>query len=472
MKTNFGTDMIFVKVIVIAVLAVVMLLPINLIKSLVEEREENQKSVQDEISEKWGGSQTVSGPVLVLPYQAGMDKNQNPIINYAYFLPDSYNVEGNIDTEERSRTLFKTLVYQSNLQVNGKFSLPDYAKLNIRPEQVHWNDAFVLIGVTYLQGIKNKIVFNVNGKPQTVQPGVKNNTLVESGVTVNIPLDPATDSYNFDFELALNGSEGMYFNPVGKESSVHLKSPWKTVSFDGNYLPAKRTVNNAGFDAKWDVFDYNRNFVQMWVGDNSIVKSSVLGVDMKFPVDKYQMTMRSVKYAIMFIVLTFVVFFLVELLSRKRIHPVQYLLVSCALVIFYTLLLAISEHISFGLSYLISAFATTALISIYSTTMFRSIKQAGMMGLFLTGLYAYLYIVLQQENLSLLFGAVGLFIALAIVMFVLRKVDWYKNDREEENTEIPYTYQPSPVVETKEEVPPVYIPKENRGDENKNGNVE
>lgn len=465
MKTNFGTDMIFVKVIVIAVLAVVMLLPINLIQSLVEEREENQKSVQNEISEKWGGSQTVSGPVLVLPYQAGVDKNKNPIVSYTYFLPDSYNVEGNIDTEERSRTLFKTLVYQSNLQVNGKFSIPDYAKLNIRPEQVHWNDAFILIGVTYLQGIKNKIVFNVNGKPQTVMPGVKNNTFVESGVTVSVPLDPDKNDYSFDFELALNGSEGLYFNPVGKESSVHLKSSWKTVSFDGNYLPAKRTVDNAGFDAKWDVFDYNRNYVQMWVGDNSIVKSSVLGVDMKFPVDKYQMTMRSVKYAIMFIVLTFVVFFLVELLSRKRIHPVQYLLVSCALVIFYTLLLAISEHLSFGLSYLISASATTLLIAAYSTTMFRNMKQAGMMGLFLAGLYTYLYIVLQQENLSLLFGAVGLFIALAIVMFVLRKVDWYKNNRDEDTKMTNSFSEPAMMDNTvKNEVPPVYIPKDDKTD--------
>lgn len=430
MKTKFdiGVNMIFVKVIVVAVLIVLMLLPINLVRSLVEEREGNQKVVQDEISQKWSGIQTISGPVLVLPVLSETDKSQNVIINYAYFLPDSFNVEGNIKTEERSRTLFKTLLYQSNLHVSGTFSLPDYAKLNIKPEQVMWDKAFVLIGITYLQGIKNKIVFNVNGKPQIVQPGIKNNSCVSSGVTVETPLDPVINSYDFNFELALNGSEGLYFNPVGKESTIHLKSSWNTVSFDGNFLPTERTVNKDGFDAKWDIFDYNRNYVQMWVGDNDVLKSSALGVDMKFPVDKYQMTMRSVKYAIMFIVFTFVVFFLVELLSRKRIHPVQYLLVSSGLVIFYVLLLAISEHLSFGLSYLISSSATTILISLYSITMFRSTKQAGMMGLFLAGLYTYLYIVLQLENLSLLFGAIGLFIALAIVMFVLRRVNWYNDD--------------------------------------------
>lgn len=430
MKTKFdiGVNMIFVKVIVVAVLIVLMLLPINLVRSLVEEREGNQKAVQDEISQKWSGIQTISGPVLVLPLLSGTDKNQNVITNYAYFLPDSFNVEGNIKTEERSRTLFKTLLYQSNLHVSGTFSLPDYAKLNINPEQVIWDKAFVLIGITYLQGIKNKIVFNVNGKPQIVQPGIKDNSFVKSGVTVQMPLDPYTSSYDFNFELALNGSEGLYFNPVGKESSIHLKSSWNTVSFDGNFLPTERSVSKEGFDAKWNIFDYNRNYVQMWIGDNDVLKSSTLGVDMKFPVDKYQMTMRSVKYAIMFIVFTFVVFFLVELLSRKRIHPVQYLLVSSGLVIFYVLLLAISEHLSFGLSYLISSSATTILISLYSITMFRSTKQAGMMGLFLAGLYTYLYIVLQLENLSLLFGAIGLFIALAIVMFVLRRVNWYNDD--------------------------------------------
>lgn len=459
MKTNFGAgvDMIFVKVIVVAVLIVVMLLPINLVKSLVEERESNERAVQDEISQKWGGRQKVSGPVLVLPYQTGMDKNQNPVVSYAYFLPDEFKVDGDINTEERSRTLFKTLVYQSNLNISGKFSLPDYAKLNIRQEQIRWDDAFVLIGISYLQGIKNKVVFNVNGKSQSVQPGVKNNSFIESGLTVNMPVDPSTLSYDFNFDLALNGSEGLYFVPVGKESSVHLKSAWKTVSFDGNFLPSGRTIGAEGFDAKWDVFDYNRNYVQMWVGDNEVIKSSTLGVDMKFPVEKYQMTMRSVKYAIMFIVLTFVVFFLVELLSRKRIHPVQYLLVSCALVIFYTLLLALSEQLDFHISYLISAFATTALITAYSTTMFKNIRQTAMMGAFLSGLYIYLYIILQQESLSLLFGAIGLFVALATVMFVLRKVNWYKN---EDDNNIKHKTDIIEVKQDHDETPPAYIPKD------------
>ncbi len=423
MKAKFGvnTDMIMVKVIVVTVLVIIMLFPIRMVISLIEEREDSQKAVQNEISQKIGGVQRITGPVLVLPYLTEANK-----IGYSYCLPDDFKVNGDINTEARKRTLYKSLVYQSNLNIKGSFSLPCLDKLNIKQEQIQWDDAFILLGIPYLQGIKNKIVFNLNGKDFDVQPGVNDNTIIGSGLTVNITIDPSVSKFDFGFDLVLNGSEGLYITPVGKESKIHLKSPWETVSFSGDFLPGEKTIGKDGFDAKWEIFDYNRNYVQTWIGNNDLLKQSSLGVEFKYPVDQYQMTMRSVKYAIVFIMLTFVVFFLVELLSRKRIHPVQYLLVSCALVLFYTLLLAISEHLDFKLSYFISAFATVALITAYSKTMFKNIKQACMMGGFLSILYTYLYIILQLENMSLLFGAAGLFIALAIVMFALRNVDWYK----------------------------------------------
>ncbi|MDR1706578.1 MAG: cell envelope integrity protein CreD [Prevotella sp.] len=423
MKAKFGvnTDMIMVKVIVVAVLVIIMLFPIRMVISLIEEREDSQKAVQNEISQKIGGVQRITGPVLVLPYLTEANK-----IGYSYCLPDDFKVNGDINTEARKRTLYKSLVYQSNLNIKGSFSLPCLDKLNIKQEQIQWDDAFILLGIPYLQGIKNKIVFNLNGKDFDVQPGVNDNTIIGSGLTVNITIDPSVSKFEFGFDLVLNGSEGLYITPVGKESKIHLKSPWETVSFSGDFLPGEKTIGKDGFDAKWEIFDYNRNYVQTWIGNNDLLKQSSLGVEFKYPVDQYQMTMRSVKYAIVFIMLTFVVFFLVELLSRKRIHPVQYLLVSCALVLFYTLLLAISEHLDFKLSYFISASATVALITAYSKTMFKNIKQACMMGGFLSILYTYLYIILQLESMSLLFGAAGLFIALAIVMFALRNVDWYK----------------------------------------------
>lgn len=445
-KSGLNSDLIIVKIIVIAVLVVVMLIPIVMIQSLIEEREDSQRTVQREITQKYGGNQCLAGPIMVLPYEVIIgekDREKTVVTNYAYFLPEDFRVNGNVKPEDRSRSLYKTLVYQSTLNVEGHFGFPDYASLDIEPEQIRWKDAFLVIGVTDIQGIKNKVVFNVNGKPHAIQPGIKKNDVIASGLTINLPIDPEAEieKYEFDFTLALNGTGELTFIPIGKENYVQLLSPWKTVSFTGDFLPGDRDVNEKGFDAVWEIFDYNRNYIPAWKGANDMLSSSEFGVNLIYPVDQYQMTMRSVKYAIMFIALTFVVFFLIELLSNKRIHPVQYALVSFALVLFYTLLLALSEQMSFWIAYLASAAAITILITAYSISMFKSKKQAFLMGIFLVILYSYLYIILQLENLSLLFGAVGLFIALATVMYTLRKVNWYKPAKPEVAEELNVTVE-------------------------------
>lgn len=432
METNFKLkkNSLLIKVSIIIVLILVMLIPINMIQSLIEERENNQENVKTEISQKWGGPQYIMGPILALPYVLQTDSAKKQIIRYAYFLPDDFQVDGNINAEERSRTLYQTLVYQSDMHISGKFSMPDYSALDLKAEQIKWEDAHIIIGISDIQGVKNKIVFNINNKPQAIQPGMSDNSLANNGLTIKTPIDPAsnTQTFDFSFDLLLNGSDCLSFIPVGKENKIHLKSPWKTVSFVGNMLPTERNITDQGFDAQWNILDYSRVYPQMWLGENELLRQSTLGVELRYPIDQYQMTMRSAKYAIMFIGLTFVVFFLIELISRKRIHPAQYLLVSCALVLFYSLLLALSEHIGFGVSYLISALATTMLITTYSTTIFKSKKLSILMGLFLSILYIYLYVILQMENMALLFGSIGLFISLAIVMYVSRKINWYKND--------------------------------------------
>ena len=429
-KSFFQKHSVIVKISMIAVLTLLMLIPVNMVQSLIREREENKTIVQEEISDKWGGQQRLVGPVLVLPYKTRIAEGNPIVVKYAYFLPDEYNIEGEIKPEERSRGIYQVLCYQSLMQVKGKFSFPDYEKLNLSADQIQWEDAFLLVGVPALQGIKNKIDFNVNGKSLDILASVAPNDLISSGLTVKMPLNPTDikEAYNFNFDLALNGTDGLYFAPIGKHTSIHMKSEYKTVTFIGDFLPNSRKIDQSGFDAQWEIFDYNRNYAQMWIGQNSGISDSLLGVDLLLPVDQYQKTMRSAKYAIMFIVLTFVVFFMVELLNRKRIHPVQYLLVSFALVLFYSLLLALSEYIGFEWSYLISALAIVSLITSYSYSIFKSKKQASFMGVFLCILYVFLYVILQLEDMALLLGSAGLFITLAIVMYVSRKVDWYKED--------------------------------------------
>lgn len=426
---------ILIKGLIVAGMVLAMLIPIQLVKSLISEREETKDTVENEISSKWGGQQHVKGPVLVLPYlqkkllvngQTTKDKEEVYVTKYAYFLPDDLLITGDISTEERARTLYQALVYQSKMEISGSFSNPDYEKLHIKNENIKWDEAFLMIGVSNLQGIKNKITVNMDGKELAVQPGVPKNEIIKTGITIKMPIDADNmkEKYSFDLKLLLNGTDNLTFSPIGKETKVDLKSDWGTVSFMGDFLPSKRDLDN-GFSAQWDIFDYNRNYAQAWIGENSELDNSQLGVELRLPINQYQKNMRAIKYAIMFIALTFVAFFLVELLSKKRIHPMQYILVSFALILFYTLLLSLSEHLGFGLAYLISSAAIILLVSSYSISIFKSNKQAVMMGIFLIVLYTYLYVVLQLEDMALLFGSIGLFIALATVMFVSRKVNWY-----------------------------------------------
>lgn len=419
------------KVIIVVLLTLVMLIPVNMLKNMVKERQGNKNAEQTEMGWKWGGKQQLTGPILVVPYTE--KPNRTGSIKYAYILPDLFNVKGNIIPEIRTRGVQRVLNYQAIMNIDGEFPFPDIEKLNIDSSQVVWEDCFIMLGIPNLQGIKNKIAFNINNKPSDVMPGVPANDIADSGIASKIRLDPDNkNTIKYNFDLTLNGTEGIYFLPVGKQTSIHMQSTWHAVKYTGNFVATEKADVKDGIDAKWDIFDYNRNFTQMWKGKNTKLQESILGIDLELPIDHYQKTLRAVKYAIMFIVLTFLVFFMLELLGKKRIHPIQYLLVSSALVLFYSLLLSLSEHIGFDKSYVISSLAVITLITAYSHSIFKNKKQTVFMGLFLIILYLFLYIVIQVEDMALLLGSIGLFIALATVMYTSRKIDWYKEDSKTE----------------------------------------
>jgi inner membrane protein len=219
---------------------------------------------------------------------------------------------------------------------------------------------------------------------------------------------------------------------VGKETRVSLSSSWPSPSFIGSYLPLSHEVTNAGFQAKWNISYFGRGYQQYWKSDkvnypnlqDSMLNSS-FGVKLLLMVDHYHKTLRSVKYAVLFILLTFVAFFLFEILSKIKVHPFQYLLIGFAMSIFYLLLLSISEHLDFSYTYIIASVATIALITGYSSWILMQKKKSLVVALLLILLYAFLYILLQIEDYALLVGTLVLFIILGIVMIVTRKIDWY-----------------------------------------------
>ena len=215
------------------------------------------------------------------------------------------------------------------------------------------------------------------------------------------------------------------FLPVGETTNVIVKSNWSDPSFTGYYLPDNRKIQSDGFTAEWNINYLNRNYPQSWIGNKHKIDFSAFGLELLLPVDQYQKTMRTVKYAILFISMTFLSFFMIELLGKKNIHPVQYMLIGFALLIFYSLLLSLSEHIDFTFAYLISGIAIIFIITSYTKSVLADNKQTGIIAGILIILYTYLYVVLQLQDYALLIGTIGLFAALTIVMYLTRNIDWF-----------------------------------------------
>lgn len=264
--------------------------------------------------------------------------------------------------------------------------------------------------------------------------GTPNPELFGNGVNAAIPvaLNSIDKSQSFAINLHLKGSEKLYFTPVGKTTKVHMTSSWTTPSFDGNFIPLNSTVNEKGFSADWQVQNLNRNYPQSWKDAKFDIDASAFGVNLLQPVDSYSMTTRSVKYAILFIALSFALYFFIEIVQKRNIHPAQYVLVGLALCVFYTLLLSISEYLPFSVAYITSTIATVTLITTYSKTLFGSWKIALMLGFVLLALYGFIYVLIQLQDGALIFGSIGLFVLLAIIMYYSRKIDWQNNQQKQQ----------------------------------------
>jgi len=408
----------------------VLLIPTSMIDSLISERQGRQQEAVAEVSSKWGQNQTLSGPVLVLPYQtlerAADGKEIIREIRYAYFLPDELTVNGQVNPEKRHRGIFDVVLYRSNIILEGSFSKPETEKLIPAGSIIQWEKATLAFGIPDLRGLEDQVTLQWNGQASVFEPGIPMPGVAGSGIHVPLTLDATTtDPYRFRIEAALKGSGSLFFTPLGKVTNIKLASPWPDPSFTGAFLPDEKNITTSGFDASWKVLNLNRNYPQQWISDQNIdFGNSAFGVDFILPVDNYQKSTRSVKYAILFIALTFLTVFFVEMGQSRRVHPFQYALIGLALVIFYTLLVAISEHTSFNSAYFISALMTIGLTGLYTKALFESGRMALLVSGTLTLLYGFLFVVLQQQDYALLIGSLGLFVILGAVMYFSRRIDW------------------------------------------------
>jgi len=425
---------IYFKVGIIVFLILILMIPTSMVESLIHEREGVQTRAIDEVSSKWGNGQTISGPFISIPFDKYVKRfNKKDSINeiiklkeWAHFLPEELKIQGNIIPEKRYRGIYEVVVYESKLKIEGNFDNIDFKKLDIDKKNVHFDKATINIGINDLKGIEKQVTINWNNKNISFNSGTSTKHIVSSGINAVVPVrKDSITNYIFTTEIDLKGSQYLYFTPVGKTTDININSNWNTPSFTGMYLPDKRTVSNTGFNSKWNILHLNRNYPQEWIGNEYYIDSSSFGTDLLLPVDNYKKSYRVARYAILFLVLTFITFFFVEIMRKVFIHPIQYLLVGIAIIVFYTLLLSISEHIKFNLAYIIASILTISLVSLYTVSILKS-KQIGLLifGILLI-MYSFIFTIIQLEDYALLIGSLGMFTILCIVMYYSRKIDWY-----------------------------------------------
>ena len=427
----------------IALLILLLLIPLLMIDGIIDDRQQRRDGVLEDIARSSSYSQQISGPVMVVPYRKVMrnwktrEKNGEQYLELSeergrlYFLPERFELDGQVQTERRARGIYEARLFHADNRISGHFSLP--AQLGITEDfsDYHFDAPFLAIGISDIRGIENAMKLELGSQRLDFVPGTQVGWLGE-GVRASLPaLDPlqATE-LTFGFDLRLQGTGSLQVLPVGKTSRVNLSANWPHPSFIGNFLPAKREVTDQGFNADWQTSFFSTNLQEAMSrcasgNDCEAFNGRSFGVSFIDPVDQYLKSDRAIKYALLFIVLTFAGFFLFEVLKSLAVHPVQYALVGVALAFFYLLLLSLSEHIGFALAYLLSASGCVLLIGFYVCHVLRSVRHGLSFSAGLAALYGLLYGLLSAEDYALLMGSLLLFGLLGVFMVLTRNLDWY-----------------------------------------------
>lgn len=445
-------DSILFKVGSIGFLILLLLIPLGMIDSLLDERLARRDSTITEITSTWGKEQTIIGPVLIIPYRhfykTWVEENVKEgdkvtqqrrevvesKISTAYFLPTQLDISGDLKPDQLHRGIYDAIVYTGNLKISGQFDKVDFSSLQIEENNILWEGATISFGITDLRGTHETLMLQADKQKLALIPGGLIPNFV-SGVQTSVKdlIKADKRNLNVNLNLVLNGSSGLQIAPIGIQNNISLNSSWKDPGFNGAFLPMKREISEQGFKAQWQISYYGRDYPQQWCdtcANNGLfsieaVNKSLFGLTLVSPIDSYRNVERSIKYGVLFVTLVFTAFFLFEVSGKIKIHPFQYLLVGAALCLFYLALLSLSEFIAFILAYILASCASTTLITLYSMAVLKSGKRGLLMAVGLITTYSFLYVTLQATDYALLIGTVGLFMALSLVMYATRDIDWY-----------------------------------------------
>ena len=428
-NTGFFSSGIF-KILILIILILILLIPITMIRSLVYERSHRAEEAEKSIMEAWGSQFTLYGPVIRIPVVE--NDNYRTVNKTLWITPRDIDIQADFSAERKRRGIFSVALFSGNVSLKGSFTF-DRARDELNQnETMYPQQAEIIIGLTSQKGIRRIIKADWNGSELFFKPGSRSfiyDNAVNNGVNANSPFD--TEGINtFDIQFAVQGGKSMRTIPIAELTHTRIVSDWPSPSFQGGFLPTAYTLSESGFDAEWEISYLSRSIPLFWItgerGENNRINlyDEFFGVDFFKPLDHYALNERAVKYAILFIIIPFLTLFFLEIFSKKSIHPAQYLLSGLANIIFYLLLLSISEHIPFSAAYLIAAAALTCMMSLYAHSLLETRIRSACMGLVMALLYLIMYMTLNAEDWALLIGSIAAFLICGAVMFLTRKLDW------------------------------------------------
>lgn len=423
---------IYFKIGLVFLIFILLMIPKIMIEEIIEERKSLRDEAIQEVSEKWGNNQVIQAGLVTIPYIYKKENITFEDTTYQEFkrtlhlLPTSLKINGEIIPKEKYRGIYRVPLYQTKMHIECRYDPIDLVELDLKDKTILWDKATFSTGVNDLTGVNENIEIVHGNEKHKLKPLDSKKSPLKSGLQTPINF-PGTSNNTIVFDMSVNGSEQIEFAPLGQETEVTLSSKWNDPSFLGDFLPDSKEISSDGFTATWKIQEINRSIPQHWVNESVDLGEANFGVSLFIPVDHYQKSMRSVKYAVLTIILTFCFFVFIEILQLRKLHIIQFVLVGLSLVLFYSLLVSLSEHISFDLSYWVAAGATIVLNVIYTIPTLKSTKLTIILGLTLSGLYGFVFFLLQLENYALLVGNIGLFIILSVIMLATRKIKWSKN---------------------------------------------
>lgn len=421
------------KAVLIGVIVLLLLVPLGMLSGVLSERATLREVAYQRVAEGWGGNLTFSGPMLVVPTEREVlvDDKARVIRTELYILPSRLDVNADVNVEPQPRKvgIYGVPVYLSTLRLRGEF---DFRPLSIyvdTPKVTYlWAQSRLRLPVSTAKSLREVTRADFGGQHVTLGPAAPG---LHPGIETPIDMSElrGKDTADFAFDAVVAGSRNVSVLPLGNVTTVTMKSNWPHPSFQGAFLPAEHKIDDQGFEARWQVLELNRPYRTIWHEgevNEAMLSESSFGVGLFQSVDIYQRAERAVKYAALFIALTFLTLFAWEQVTRNRLHPLQYLLVGLALSMFYLLLIALSEHVAFVVAYLAAATSLVLLIGMYIAGALRSSRRGLVAGGAMSVIYGLLYMLVLSEDYSLLLGAIILFAALAAVMLATRRFDWYQ----------------------------------------------